>query len=124
TNLDLGAAHYYAVVVHYWYMQLVKYDGNIHVLASVYRYSWDGDVVRMVLANGQVGAYVNDSLVMAVPSDWSNGYAGVGACYSITGGLMSSASFGVPDSAAPTAIPVGSIGISPYSNHVDLQWPA
>ena len=81
----------------------------------------------------EVGVFVNGSMVIDVnvPVTGSIGYAGgLGQCYGggssaiLTQIDMGSAVTWVSPNPSPTTIPAGSIGVSSFTNHIDLQWPA
>ena len=82
----------------------------------------------------KVGVYVDNHLVLTVPFHTYAPYPGTS--YPLAGG---SGGFGVygggsgyvishvdigPVAGAPGAIPSGSISIAPFTNHIDLTWPA
>ena len=81
----------------------------------------------------KVGVYVDNNLVLTVPL---HTYAAVGPSQPLAGGgggfgangtgsgyLISHIDIGQA-TGSPVPIPSGSIGISPFTNHIDLTWPA
>ena len=95
----------------------------------------DGMVMRSVVRTDAAGGYDIIVYINNVLVDWYHDtgtggptYGGMGVGVTgntITGGtLMSEADLGQLDTTAPNAIPSSSIGVSAYTNHVDLQWPA
>ena len=58
------------------------------------------------------------------PNQISSGFSGVGAASTSASAVISHVDLGYIDTIAPNAISSGSIGVSTFTNHVDLQWPA
>jgi RHS repeat-associated protein len=53
-----------------------------------------------------------------------SGYVGVGVQSLPSGSVVSHLDLATRDSYAPNPVSSSSIGVSPYYNHIDLQWPA
>jgi len=97
-------------------------------LASVMVNIHDGSSVRLVRANNQIAIYIDNYLVFWA---WGWGQAGnlplpwdPSTLYLAGGTGLTWLGYGQQDYAAPTPVAAPSIGVSPFTNHVDLQWPA
>lgn len=85
--------------------------------------------VKATLRLKVLSAYIDNVLALSVtlPSGSPDYYqpqgssGGFGGCY---GSTITHVDVGLTDFAAPNAVPSGSIGVSSFLNHLDLQWPA
>src|SRR5262249_295934 len=71
-----------------------------------------------------ISVYVDNVLKLSgTTSSWSGfpNSGGIGGCYSGSGNSISHVDVGPLDSVAPTAVPSGSIGVSSFTTHIDLQ---
>ena len=87
----------------------------------------DNMVLLLVAGGPQTAVYVDgilkvtDSGHIIYPSPAASG---VGACNTPSGYLITHIDIGPPDFASPNAVPSASIGVSSFTNHIDLTWPA
>lgn len=122
-------------------------NGFGYIGVSVYQQHWDGmefvpsetdiaggtfsahstgDTITFRQNGGTQGVYANGGLVLsfATPSIPTGGpYYGIVSCTTGSGSGIANVSLG-PTGGYPQAIQASQIGVSAYSNAVDLQWPA
>jgi RHS repeat-associated protein len=86
----------------------------------------DGSQIRAVeRMDGVLAVWLDNTLVLAVSTQSSNGYMGFSQYSGGNGtGGVSEVDLGNLDTIAPNQIPASSVGVSAFPSHVDLQWPA
>jgi YD repeat-containing protein len=85
----------------------------------------DGSQIRAILRNDGVAVlFIDNALILAVSTGSTSGLMGFSQYSGGNGtGVVTEVDLGNLDMIAPNQIPASSIGVQPFANHVDIQWP-
>ena len=119
--------HYYRVDVRAGTVALWYNDATAGLIQIATASITPHDNMTVLLTVGQkTGVYIDGALTLTDSGRTTSGAygIGVGTCNTPSGYLITHIDMGPPDSLAPNAVPSASIGVSSFTNHIDLTWPA